>query len=561
LPHFSAAGQFTLGTTRLKQASVLLFFVFLFLTACDSVVVTPASTPESAVELGGTSLATAAPLLSPSPTPVIFPRRSGANRGGKITLGLVGRPQTLNPLLENNQALRELTPLLYDTLLQADPETASLGPGLAQSWEFSAGGRQVTFHLPPNLKWSDGSPLTAAAIAESLQATRHPALGSFSQISAADDRTLTLSFAGVDCGALNTLALLPLVPGDQILDPVPSGSGPFRALDWAPNQRTLVLTRNPHFHGQAPFLDDITVRFVSEDEADIALSEGQFDAFGPLENRLPAEIPDHLKDLSYPSPQVTFIAINFEPRNGAPLHPQVRRALVLALDREAMLAEVLAGDGQLMAASLLPDHWAANKTISPPDYDPATAGRLLARAGLADTDSDGWLDREGQRLELGIRLNGNNPLHQRLGWLASSYYRDLGLFARAESVPPDSIIDDLFTHDFELAIFSWLLQPDPDQRPYWLAEESTEGLGLNFTSYANPELDDFLASGVTVAGCHPNSRNDYYSQAQEILSQDRPVDFLLTPHRHLLRSNRLQGLRPGPFAPLTWNVTDWYLQE
>ena len=44
---------------------------------------------------------------------------------------------------------------------------------------------------------------------------------------------------------------------------------------------------------------------------------------------------------------------------------------------------------------------------------------MLSRAGITDTDSDGWLDRDGQRLEFAIRLNGNNDLHQKLGWLVS----------------------------------------------------------------------------------------------------------------------------------------------
>jgi peptide/nickel transport system substrate-binding protein len=476
-------------------------------------------------------------------------------------LGLVGQPESLNPISENNPALRELSPLLFDTLLQVDPDSAKWRPGLARGWDFSANGRQVTFHLPQDLKWSDGSPLTAATIAESLQATQHPALRSFRTFSAPDDQTLVLSFNKIDCGALTTLALLPLIPADQMLVSVPLGSGPYVAEDWSKNRRTLLLAPNPHYHGQAPYLDGLTVRFVQASEVGVALSEGQFDAFGPFEASVPASLPDYLRDLTYPAPQVTYIAINFEPKNTGPIQPQVRQALVLALDREAILAEALAGDGQLMAASLLPNHWAAPKAISPPAYDPETARRLLARAGLADTDLDGWLDLEGRRLELGLRLNGNNPFHQRLGWLASSYYRDLGLYARAESVPPDSMIDDLFTHDFDLAIYSWSILPDPDQRLYWLAAENTEGQGLNFTSYNNPQLDDLWAAGVSVAGCSPDARSDIYAKAQEALSQDRPVDFLLTPHRHFLVSGRLQGPDPGPFAPVTWNATEWHIQE
>jgi peptide/nickel transport system substrate-binding protein len=192
---------------------------------------------------------------------------------------------------------------------------------------------------------------------------------------------------------------------------------------------------------------------------------------------------------------------------------------------------------------------------------PDEARQLLTQAGLRDSDQDGWLDSDGDRLDLSIRLNGLDKLHQRLGWLVSSYYRDLGLFARAESVPPDSVIDDLFTHDFTLAIFRWPILPDPDQRLYWQSAENKEGLGLNFTSYNNAELDRLLEAGVSVPGCQPQERDKIYEQIQEILAQDRPVDFILAPHNQLLVNNRLAGPTPGPFAPFTWNVAQWYLQD
>jgi len=456
--------------------------------------------------------------------------------------------------------------------LRVDPQPAELQPGLAESWEYSNDGEQVTFHLPTNLTWSDGTPLTAADIAESLEASQHPTLRAFSDIGARDDDTLVFTFLNIDCAAITTLTQLPLLPAQEITATIPTGSGPFIVSEWPENKRTLNLTKNPNYHGQTPHLDGFTIRFLHEDEVAIAVSEGQFDAIGPIE--LPivngqllmgnSELNIHNSQFiikTYPAPQVTYIAINYDPHNGNPLASKVREALLPALDREAILAEVLSGDGQLMASSLLPDHWAANESLSPPDYNPDAARDLLADAGLRDTDGDGWLDQRGQRLELGIRLNGKNPLHQDLGWLVSSYYRDLGLFVRAESVPIDSVVDDLFTHDFTLALFSWPLLPDPDQRHFWKSTENEEGLGLNFTSYNNSQVDDLLDQGVTIPGCQPQDRADIYNEAQDLLDQERPVDFLLTPHRHLLVNDHLHGLQPGPFAGFTWNASEWYLAQ
>jgi peptide/nickel transport system substrate-binding protein len=552
-----------------ELAKILYVFTILILTACQSVSPTSTLTPpvETSSIVGrvpSTPEATRA-SSSNSPTVSAFPPSSAPVKGGIAILGLVGQPKSLNPIIENNLALRELSPLLFDTLLQVDPQMAQLQPGLAQSWEYTADGGQVIFHLPSNLKWSDGARLTAASVADSLAATQHPALLAFSDIGARDDETLVFTFLNIDCAAVTTLAQLPLVSAVEITATVPTGSGPFVVSEWSANKRTLNLTHNPNYHGTSPFLDGLTIRFLQEDEIPIALSEGQFDAVGPVQlSNVNSQLTinnSQFTNLVYPAPQVVYLAINFDPANDDPLSPEIRQALLLALDKEAILAEALAGDGQLMAGSLLPGHWAANNALSPPDYDPAAARTLLTKAGLRDSDGDGWLDQDGQRLELSIRLNGKNSLHQDLGWLISSYYRDLGLFARAESVPFDSVVDDLFTHDFNLALFSWPLLPDPDQRLYWRSTENTEGIGLNFTSYNNPELDALLDEAVTIPGCQPQARAEIYAEVQEILAQERPVDFLLAPNQHILVATRLRGLQPGPFVPLTWNVTEWYLEE
>jgi peptide/nickel transport system substrate-binding protein len=475
--------------------------------------------------------------------------------------GLIGQPASLNPLSENHPALRELSPLLFETLLQVDPASGQLRPNLAQEWRFTAEGKQVSFRLPPGLTWSNGRPMTAAEIVASLTASQHPALLAFNGLNAPDETTLVLTFSRPNCSAVTSLGLLPLLPSREITATIPSGSGPFVVNNWSENRRTLSLARNPAYRGPPAQVGGIVARFLQVDELDLVLSEGQFDLVGPLSrSNRPDQLPASLTDLAYPTAQMIYLAVNYAPIQEEPLAPEVRQALQLGLDREAILSQALAGDGQLLAGSLLPGHWAANPALTVPDYDPAAAAALLRQAGLADSDGDGWLDQAGQRLELAIRLNGYDPLHQDLGWLISSYYRSLGLFARAEGVSYDILIEDILTHDYGQALYSWLILADPDQQFYWHSAENNEGQGLNITSYHNPDLDRLWASGNNLANCDPAARAQTYAEIQEILSRERPVDFLLAPNQHVLVGERLRGLRPGPFAPLTWNVTTWSLQ-
>lgn len=575
--------------TQLRQLKIIVFLLVLALAACESAqsTATPVSvfpslsnSPIRQPPTPPTSQASNPPTFQSSSPPTFEPKApSGQSsispspsppQGGTAILGLVGQPATLNPITTTHTVLRELAPLLFDTLLQVDPATAQLQPGLAESWEYSRDGKQVTFHLPAKLTWSDGRPLTAATIVASLKATEHPALLAFSEMTAPNSETLELTFAAIDCAAVTTLAQLPLLPAAEVLDAMPTGSGPFKIAAWSENKRTLTLERNPNYRGPAPLLDGLTLRFIQDGEVAVALSEGQFDAIGPVQSKIHARQTGSpgpkgqskiFSDLVYPALQMTYLAINFAPKNVDPVEPQVRQALLLALDREAILAEALNGDGQLLAGPLLPGHWAANDNLSWPAYDPNAARALLTRAGLKDEDGDGWLDQDGRRLELSIRVNGENPLHQSLGWLVASYYRDLGLFARSDSIAFTGLVDDLFTHDFSLAIFSWPLLPDPDQRLFWRSNENTVGRGLNFTSYDNPALDRLLDRGVAVPGCATQGRAKIYANIQKTLAAERPVDFLLAPNRHILVSDRLQGVNPGPFVPFTWNAAEWYLTK
>jgi len=547
-----------------RFSTTLALLLSLILTACQTS--SPVTPIPVAAELTPGPMAT---LVAPegataTPVSIATPTRQATLRpdlpsGGTALVGLPGRLDSLNPITVNNAILQELTPLLFDSLLRVDPQSARLRPGLAQSWEYSADGRRVTFRLPDNLQWSDGTALTAADLAASLTATRHPALQAFSRIDAPGDDTLTLALAEVDCAAVTNLAVLPLLPSAEITATVPMGSGPFEVANWT--GRSLTLTRNPTYWGDGPLLDELIVRLLdSNDDVPIALSEGQFDLIGPLQGPRTALDTAGFNELIYPAAQMIYLALNYDPKNGEPLPPKVRQAITLALDRPAILKELSPEDGQLLAGPLLPQHWAASADLSLPDYDPEQARQLLAQAGLRDTDGDGWLDQNGERLELGIRLNGQNRLHQNLGWLLSSYYRDIGLFVRAEGVAFDSVVDDLFTHDFHLAIFSWPILADPDQRLYWHSIENTVGLGLNFTSYHNPRLDELLEKGVAVPGCEPGARAETYGAMQKTLAEERPVDFLLAPKRYLLVRDNFYGVSPGPFAPYTWNATEWYIQ-
>ena len=98
---------------------------------------------------------------SPRPDPSASPR---ARRGGTLRFSGSQPPKSFNAYVDNNSYTAMLFSLMYETLLESDPETGEPVPALARRWATSEDGREFVFELDPRAKWSDGRPVTAADV-------------------------------------------------------------------------------------------------------------------------------------------------------------------------------------------------------------------------------------------------------------------------------------------------------------------------------------------------------------------------------------------------------------
>jgi peptide/nickel transport system substrate-binding protein len=493
-----------------------------------------------------------------------------------VTVGGLDRPDTLHPLLAKSEAARAVLPLLFDSLLAYDPDSGQLIPHLAESWKVSGDSRAITFTLRSAARWHDGQPVVADDVVFTIETARDPALNSLYgpqlepvvEVKAPNHNTVEIRLAEADCPSLGVLGELPILPRHVLARPgldsaafgsAPLGSGPFSFVDWESGGE-LRLAANDDYWGGAPFLAAWSYRpFETTAELQQALEREQIDAaLLPPGSLLDAgNLPASLSVYRYPAPEFLFVAFN----NDYPVlaDAQARRALSMAIDREQLLGEALGGAGELIPGSLPAAHWAADPALQPPAYDPGGARRLLAEAGWSDTDGDGWLDRDGERLRLPVRTNAGNRLREDVARLVAGYYRAIGVEASAELVVWGAVVDDLFTHDFEAIVFSWPLPAEPDQSRWWLSTENQIGSGYNFVSFADPEVDRLLQEAAILPGCDTKERAVLYQQIQGLLAQQRPYDFLLVPYAALVMREGIKGAQPGPFASPFWNAAEWYI--
>jgi peptide/nickel transport system substrate-binding protein len=482
-----------------------------------------------------------------------------------------------NPLLAETQASRALTPLLFDSLLAHDPDSGQPVPRLAQRWEVSDDTRTITFTLRADARWQDGQPLVADDVAFTLEAARDPALDSLygptlrhvAEVFSPDDRMVVIHLNEADCPSLTAVGNVPILPHHLLADSgvltqplaiAPLGSGPFIYVNQtAPGE--VQLRSNEAYWGGAPYLDTLSYRpFETTDDLQRALEDRQIDValmpYGDIVDSDAAELPFSV--YRYPAGELLFVAFN----NSHPLleDARVRLALSMAIDRQSLLDQTLHGNGELIAASLSPRHWAADPTLQTPPYDPDAARELLLEAGWSDTDGDGWLDRDGERLRLSVRANGGNRLREDVAMLITGYYRAIGIDATVELVIWGAVVDDLFTHDFEAIVFSWPLGPDPDQSQWWLSTQNEMGNGDNFVSFADEQVDRLLKEASAMPLCDPDRRAQLYREVQRLLAKERPYDFLLLPYASVLARPDLRGLAAGPFAGPLESAPAWYIE-
>jgi peptide/nickel transport system substrate-binding protein len=507
------------------------------------------------------------PSTPTSPTPVY---------GGQIVVGGLGHVDTFNPLLTETEAGGALMPLLFDSLLAHDPDSAQLIPRLAEGWTVASDSRTITFTLRSDARWHDGEAVAADDVIFSIEAARDPALdslygpqlGHVTEVSAPDNETIVVSLDEAHCPSLGTLGGLPIVPRHLLarsdldaasFNNAPIGSGPFVFVDGTP-EGEVHLARNDDYWGDVPYLDALSYRpFETPLELGRALESEEIDAALMPPGYLPDVIDPSLSHsvYHYPAPESLFIAFN----NDYPVlgDSRVRLALSMAVDREWLLDQVLDGAGELIASSLPATHWAADPALHPPPYDPDRARQLLTKAGWSDSDGDGWLDRDGERLRLPVRTNGGNRLREDVATLIASDYRAIGVDASVELVVWGAVVDDLFTHDFEVMVFSWPLTVEPDQSRWWLSTENEIGSGYNFVSFRDETVDRLLQEALTVPGCDADLRAERYKQIQQVLAQERPYDFLFIPYATLLIRPDLRGVVAGPFAGPLESAAVWYL--
>jgi peptide/nickel transport system substrate-binding protein len=511
-----------------------------------------------------------------------------------------------------------LLPRLWREVLPGDAVPAGLVPELAEGEpRFEDGGRTVRVALRGDARWSDGTTVTCDDVRFTWQAQVDPKLGwraasikrHIEAIECPEPEKVVARFDRaypemlVDLNDLHVLprsvAVLPRDTWRQVdwATRLPA-AGPYRIARAAAGQE-VVLERNPTYWGapDAPRIDRVVFRVVPDTTARLTqLAAGELDLVDAVPPGSPvlAAPGSGVTVLRRPGWGYTYVgwmtldpaawrayrarrdaacraagqeACPDDPDEVARLaaehpHPlfgdaRVRQAMTLAIDRQALIDTLLAGQGEIPASPILaplPEH---DPALAPLPHDAARARALLAEAGFADRDGDGTLDKGGRPFAFQLAVQAGNTQRRDAAVLVQRNLAALGIAVSIEPVEDSAFFATLSARGSDAWIGRWSVPGRVDMVELLHARAAGTG-GLNFGAWSDAQADQLALAARDEAD---RARRAATWRAWEaIFAVQQPYTLLFREARLTAVRGRVHGAAETLLANDALNgVESWWL--
>ncbi len=520
-------------------------------------------------------------------TTVGGPIVSQPEQGGVYTEALVGSLGRLNPLLDwNNSADRDVNRLIFSGLVRFD-ERGIPRADLAEAWGVAPDGTVYNFTIRANAMWHDGTPVTSDDVLFTIE--RMKSAGSLApqdikelwgriEVIKLNDKNLkfTLPEPFVPFMDYLTFGILPKhllesTPAEQLPDAQfniqPVGTGPYRFdhLIVENGQITgVVLTINENYYGVAPYIEQVVFRYYETSaEAMDAYEQGDVLAVSRLsaDSLLGALEEPTLSVYTSQLPQMSFVLFNLNNPDVAFLqNANVRRALMLGLNRSVIVNKFLQGQAIIANSPILPSSWAYYDGTERFEYDPEAAGILLKAEGYTIPGGGEVRAKDGLPMALTL-LHPDDALHTQIAQTIQSQWAKIGVRVDLQAMPYDQLVlDSLASRAFQAALVDLNLSrtPDPDPYPFWHQAESTSG--QNYSGWDNRPASEYLEQARVTADTSLRTR--LYRNFQVVFAKELPALPLYIPVYSYGVDSQVQGVQIAPLydpSDRLATFTQWFL--
>ncbi len=497
-----------------------------------------------------------------------------APKGGTFVRSLGGEPPTLHPIMATDAYSRRVWDLTVDSLLERKMTDWDWAPRLAEKWEISKDGKTFTFTLRKNATWHDGKPVTAEDVKFSFDAVFEPKymaqhlipyLQGIDRVEVVNPQTVKVYTKDAYYKNFDSFASINIIPKHIYSDVNKSrkmtrtlvASGPYKVEKFERGQK-IILKRNdnwaakedPYYKGAFNF-QTVDLRFYKDENIEIERAKkGELDmielraeSFVNRTKGAPWGKSLFKKQIENDAPKsYGFVGWNmrrelFQDRN-------VRVALAHLMNREEINKKFLYGFSELATGPTFNRSEFASPNVKPLQFDPKQAQELLTKAGWADTDKDGTLDKVINGKKTPFRFTLIYPTKEVEKWW-THYQQDLrkaGIQMDLKFLEWNTFLKLLDDGNFDAATLAWAANDiDWDPKQIWHSSSAVPG-GSNFIYYKNPEVDKLIDEARFTLD--KNKRVKTLRKVYEIIANDAPYVFLFNSKYAFYAHSKDVGL-PG----------------
>ncbi|WP_175484068.1 ABC transporter substrate-binding protein [Modestobacter sp. DSM 44400] len=480
---------------------------------------------------------------------------SSDNGDGNSTFSIaVGiDPDTFDPAGQTTTTVSNMVDYMVETLTTVDDDGQVNGK-LAETFETSEDGLTVTLGLRKGVTFHDGTPFNADAVVSTLERITSPdvkvPLGSpykvIDSVTAVDDSTVEVKLTHPSPGFLSALSVTTagiISPASVTADgntnvnyQKPVGTGPYVFGKYTAGENFSV-TKFADYWGEKPYYDTVNFRIVPEAATrESLLLAGQVDMIilPPVSDLKSLQSNKDVETLLAPSDRTIFISLDFQD----PLlsNKETRQALNYAVDKQAIVDNVLFGAAKVLDAPMSPSLFGYCKTGSY-DYDPAKAKQMLADSGAA-----------GATLDL-LTPSGRYVQDAQAAEAIAGYLRDVGLTVNVSTSDFPSFLARVNAphseNTVDMHLLGWAppyLDADFQMQMFRQATHPPAGLATSF--YTNPQVEQLLAQADVELD--PGTREQLYCDASKVIWDDAPWIFLWAQSFPIVHSADVTGIGSTP---------------
>lgn len=529
-----------------------------------------------------------------------------ASAKDRLTIGQSQFPDNFNPNINAmaaktyilSMARRPIT--VYDQdwnlicLLCTDLPSLAKGTARLEKTADGKPGIAATYTLRKDARWGDGTPITTRDVVFTWEVGRHKLSGvgdanifrRVVRIDAADDKTFTLHLGTRACNFadITEFGLLPAhIEREKFSDPVEYQrrsayetdttnrglwNGPYRIAEVVPGSH-VVLAQNRFWWGEKPRFTEIIVKTISDTSAMTAsLLAGGIDYIAgevglTLDQAIAFEKRHGDRFRFVYKPALVYEHIDLNQDNPILADRRVRRALLYAIDREA-ISEQIFGGHQMVAHSNINPLDKIHDTNTPKyAHDPEKARSLLTEAGWGTLRGGIRYNVRNERLRLQIMTTAGNKTRELIQQVLQSNWRAVGVEVSIRNEPARVFFGDTVRRRKfpSLAMYAFLSAPRTVPRSQLHSSEipnaANNWAGSNYPGFSNPEMDRAIEGAET--DCAPDRNQTHWNRIQALYAEELPalpLYFRAEPH---IMPTWLKGVRPTghQYASTLW-IEEWY---